>query len=98
MTRHVFESPEGKRWNGALHDKMAIRWRGPERAARLALTFASGRADDLAGRLVTVNDDISELLTRIHDIRADDLYTMRLVTSTTGHVPAVLLHALEESG
>ena len=96
MTDHVFESAEGLRWNSALKARMQGRWVGPDSAAKLATIFASGRADALAGRLVTVTDDLETLLGNADAIRDNDLHTLRVVKSMTGHVPAVLLTALEE--
>jgi NAD(P)-dependent dehydrogenase (short-subunit alcohol dehydrogenase family) len=50
----------------------------PDRAGQLAVTLASGRADNLSGRYVTVYDDVEEWIDRAAEIRRDDLYTLRL--------------------
>jgi NAD(P)-dependent dehydrogenase (short-subunit alcohol dehydrogenase family) len=97
MSRNVFESEAGQKWNGALEGQMEGRWIGPEAAASLALAIASGRADPLSGRIIGVADDLDDLLARADEITAGDLHTLRLVVSKNGHVPAVLLTALEES-
>jgi NAD(P)-dependent dehydrogenase (short-subunit alcohol dehydrogenase family) len=54
----------------------------PERAGDLAVTLASGRADALSGRYLTVYDDVEELIERAAEIRRDDLYTLRLREAT----------------
>jgi NAD(P)-dependent dehydrogenase (short-subunit alcohol dehydrogenase family) len=49
-----------------------------ERSADLVIRLASGQADVLTGRLITVADDVDQLLERTDVIRRDDLYTLRL--------------------
>ena len=44
----------------------------------LVVKLASGRADGLSGRFLSVSDDIDDLVRRADEIRGDDLYTMRL--------------------
>jgi len=50
----------------------------PERAAELILFLASGRADALSGRYLTVDDDVAAMIARAEEIRQQDLYTLRL--------------------
>ena len=50
----------------------------PEHAAQLVRFLASGRADALSGRFITVWDDVTELVKRADEIEQDDLYTLRL--------------------
>ena len=52
----------------------------PEPAARLVVALASGRADALSGRFISVRDDLDDLLRRAADIQRDDLHTLRLRT------------------
>jgi NAD(P)-dependent dehydrogenase (short-subunit alcohol dehydrogenase family) len=52
----------------------------PEVPARLCVALASGRADALSGRYVSVFDDLDDLITRADEIRQQDLYTLRLRT------------------
>jgi hypothetical protein len=54
----------------------------PEQAARLVLTLASGRANRLSGRHVTVRDSIDGLLANIDRIEREDLQTLRLRTAS----------------
>jgi NAD(P)-dependent dehydrogenase (short-subunit alcohol dehydrogenase family) len=50
----------------------------PERAGQLVVALASGRADALSGRYITVYDDTNAWIDRAAEIRRDDLYTLRL--------------------
>jgi NAD(P)-dependent dehydrogenase (short-subunit alcohol dehydrogenase family) len=75
-------TPEGRvhRW---IRDQFAAgRGADPEEAARLILALASGHADRLSGRHLSVTDNLDDLLPRIDRIERDDLYTLRL---RTGH-------------
>jgi NAD(P)-dependent dehydrogenase (short-subunit alcohol dehydrogenase family) len=58
----------------------------PDRAALLIVALASGRADRLSGRHLTVTDDLGALLGQIDRIERDDLHTLRLRTGTTVRV------------
>ena len=76
------QTPEGRvhRW---IRDQLAAgRGADPEKAARLILALASGRADRLSGRHLSVTDNLDALLRRIDQIERDDLHTLRL---RTGH-------------
>jgi hypothetical protein len=44
----------------------------------LLLYLASGRADALSGRFLSVYDDLDDLVRRAEEIQRDDLYKMRL--------------------
>jgi NAD(P)-dependent dehydrogenase (short-subunit alcohol dehydrogenase family) len=75
-------TPEGRvqRW---IRDQLAAgRGADPEEAARLIIALASGRADRLSGRHLSVTDSLDVLLPRIDQIERDDLHTLRL---RTGH-------------
>src|SRR5690348_11127612 len=78
------QTPEGlvHRW---IRDQFAAgRGTDPEEAARLILALASGHADRLSGRHLSVTDDLDDLLSRIDQIERDDLHTLRL---QAGHRP-----------
>jgi hypothetical protein len=49
----------------------------PEHRAQLVMFLASGRADVLSGRYLTVFDDIAPFVERNDEIVRDDLYTRR---------------------
>ncbi|MGH3075569.1 MAG: SDR family NAD(P)-dependent oxidoreductase [Gaiellales bacterium] len=54
-------------------------WTPPELAPRLVAALATGRYDALAGRyLHAEHDDLADLLSRIDDVRAQDLNAIRL--------------------
>jgi NAD(P)-dependent dehydrogenase (short-subunit alcohol dehydrogenase family) len=76
------QTPKGRvqRW---IRDQLAAgRGADPEEAARLILALASGHADRLSGRHLSVADNLDALLSRIDQIEHDDLHTLRL---RTGH-------------
>lgn len=50
----------------------------PELGAELVVALASGRADALSGRYITVHDDLDAQIARADQIERDDLYTLRL--------------------
>jgi hypothetical protein len=56
----------------------------PERSADLVLRLASGQADTLSGRYLTVHDDLDALIARAEEIQRDDLYTLRLRALAAG--------------
>jgi NAD(P)-dependent dehydrogenase (short-subunit alcohol dehydrogenase family) len=45
--------------------------------ADLVLFLASGQADPLSGRLLSVNEDLPEILRRAEDVERDELYVLR---------------------
>ena len=74
------QTPEG-RVHGWIADQFdAGRGADPEQAARLILALASGKADRLSGRHLSVGEDLEALLVRIDEIERDDLHTLRLRT------------------
>jgi NAD(P)-dependent dehydrogenase (short-subunit alcohol dehydrogenase family) len=71
-------TPEG-RVQGWIRDQLAAgRGADPEEAARLIVSLASGHADRLSGRHLSVADNLGALLSRIDQIERDDLHTLRL--------------------
>jgi NAD(P)-dependent dehydrogenase (short-subunit alcohol dehydrogenase family) len=50
----------------------------PERAARLVVFLASGRADGLSGRFLDVAEDVEERVRRAAEVNERDLYALRL--------------------
>jgi 5-hydroxydodecatetraenal polyketide synthase CpkA len=76
------QTPAG-RVQGWIRDQFAAgRGADPEQAARLIVALASGHADRLSGRHLSVTDNLDALLIRIDQIERDDLHTLRL---RTGH-------------
>ncbi len=76
MVADVIESEAGRRYVPEIAARQdAVE---PERAGALVVDIASGRLDPLAGRFLHVQDDVDDLLGRADEIRAGDLYTLRL--------------------
>lgn len=59
------------------------RFAAPERIGSLAAQLASGRYDALSGRYLGIGDDLDGLVRRIADIKAGELYTLRLKSLPT---------------
>jgi NAD(P)-dependent dehydrogenase (short-subunit alcohol dehydrogenase family) len=79
MAEYALNSQEGKKylpWFGKIFADAADV--GPERASALILFLASGQADALSGRYITVYDDVESLVGRAAEIERDDLLTLRL--------------------
>jgi NAD(P)-dependent dehydrogenase (short-subunit alcohol dehydrogenase family) len=72
------ESPFGRAMAWIRQQIEAGRAVPPERSADLVLRLASGHADALSGRYLTVDDDLDSLIERAAEIQRDDLYTLRL--------------------
>jgi NAD(P)-dependent dehydrogenase (short-subunit alcohol dehydrogenase family) len=72
------ESPFGRAMAWIRQQIEAGRAVPPERSADLVLRLASGQADALSGRYLTVDDDLDSLIERAAEIQRDDLYTLRL--------------------
>ena len=54
------------------------KWSPIENAGNLCVFLASGKADRLSGRYLTVRDNIPELIRRADEIVENDLYVLRL--------------------
>jgi NAD(P)-dependent dehydrogenase (short-subunit alcohol dehydrogenase family) len=70
-------SPEAsvQAWlRGQVEEGLAV---APERACELVARLASGEADALSGRYLTVHDDFEDLLTRADTIRRSDSHLLR---------------------
>jgi NAD(P)-dependent dehydrogenase (short-subunit alcohol dehydrogenase family) len=79
MTEYVIHSDEGQRWMPwAQSVEGSDDHVGPEQAAELVATLASGRADRLTGRYLRVSDDLDDLIHRAQHVRDHDLHSMRL--------------------
>ena len=85
LTEATAASPGDERWRGgkvrkALTEGIPFAEVPPERAARLVLILASGKADALSGCLIGIEDDVHEMVSRAEEIRQKELYTLRLRT------------------
>ena len=82
LTSTADETTSEGRFQKWIRDQLATgHGADPEQAARLVLTLASGRANRLSGRHVTVRDSIDVLLANINRIEREDLQTLRLRTA-----------------
>jgi len=94
MSEYSLTSEEGRRWipwfARIFTEKLDVPM---ERPVHLVLELASGRADALSGRLLTVFDDLDALLSRVAEIERDDLYSLR-VRKFDGGTPAALAAVL----
>ncbi|MDP6415672.1 MAG: SDR family oxidoreductase [Gammaproteobacteria bacterium] len=81
ITEYMATSPEGQKWKPEIREQLD---KGmdlpPERIAQLVLLLASGKANALSGRYFSVHDDMDDLLSRIDEIKRNDLLTLRLRT------------------
>ena len=79
MSHYLSYSAAGQQWTPQAASIFGTPAHVPvERAAGLVATLATGVADKLTGRFLTVWDDIDDLARRADDIVAEDLYAMRL--------------------
>jgi len=79
MSAYLAYSPQGLRWTPSARSRFGTEVHVPtSRAADLVVTLATGQADDLSGRFLTVWDDVDELLSRTEEVRRDDLHRVRL--------------------
>ncbi len=51
-----------------------------EYAVQLILRLASGEADQLSGRFISVRDDLNVLLQHVEEIGEQELYVLRIHT------------------
>src|SRR6185312_13256396 len=79
MTEYSLNSEEGQRWlpwfRRIFEEEMDV---PVERPAKLVLDLASGKADALSGRMISVFDDLDLLCSHAREIQQQDLYCLRL--------------------
>jgi NAD(P)-dependent dehydrogenase (short-subunit alcohol dehydrogenase family) len=91
MSEHSLTSEEGRRWIPWFGRIFAEKLDVPiERPVRLILDLASGRADALSGRYLTVFDDLDALLSRTAEIDREELYSLRVRKFEVNGMPAAL--------
>jgi NAD(P)-dependent dehydrogenase (short-subunit alcohol dehydrogenase family) len=79
MSEYSLHSPEGKKWLPWFQRIFDEDIQVPAaRAAQLVLTLASGRADALSGRFISVFDDVETLLEHAGEIEQQNLYSLKL--------------------
>jgi NAD(P)-dependent dehydrogenase (short-subunit alcohol dehydrogenase family) len=79
MSSHSLNSPEGQKWlpwfRRIFDEKIDV---PPERPAQLVLKLASGRADALSGRYLSIYDDLDSLQRNADTIEQNDLYSLKV--------------------
>lgn len=78
MSMYLLESEDAHQWMPNYPEHFAAHETPMVDLVSLMLLLASGRCDRLSGRLISVFDDVHELLERADEIERDDLYTLRL--------------------
>lgn len=98
MSEYSLESPEGQRWlpwyRRVFDEHIDVT---AERPASLVLELASGKADVLSGRFLSVFDDLELLLRRSAEIEEKDLYMLRLPRLAGAPGNAALASVLAEA-
>ena len=81
MAEHSLQSDDGQKWlpwfKRIFDEGLDV---PEERPARLVLELASGRADSLSGRFLSISDDLNSLLRNIVEIEERHLYSLRVQT------------------
>lgn len=79
MSDYSLNSPDGKKWlpwfKRIFDEGLAV---PAERPAALVLELASGRADSLSGRFLSIYDDLDVLLKCADDLEQKNLYTLKV--------------------
>jgi hypothetical protein len=81
MTAYLAESDQGKRWTPLAPFNFGTDAHVPtSRGADLVAALATGEADKLSGRFITVWDDLYDLVDHADQIVEEDLLRVRLRT------------------
>jgi hypothetical protein len=79
MTEYSLDSSEGQTWlpwfRQIFDQHIDV---PPERPARLVLELASGRADALSGRTLSIYDDLEVVLNNTTRIEEQNLYSLKI--------------------
>lgn len=91
MAEHSLRSHDGQKWlpwfKRIFDEGLDV---SAERPSRLVLELASGRADSLSGRFVSIWDDLDSLLRNVKQIEERNLYSLRVQTLDGGGVGSAL--------
>jgi NAD(P)-dependent dehydrogenase (short-subunit alcohol dehydrogenase family)/uncharacterized protein YndB with AHSA1/START domain len=97
MSEYSLNSPEGRRWLPWFHrifeEGLDI---SAERPAQKVVELASGRADRLSGRILSVSDDLDLLLTNEREIEENKLFSLRVRTLGGGSSALAAIRAAGE--
>jgi NAD(P)-dependent dehydrogenase (short-subunit alcohol dehydrogenase family) len=90
MSEYSLNSPEGKKWLPWFKRIFDEGFVVPaERPAALVLELASGRADSLSGRFLSIYDDLDELLKSAADLEQKNLYALKVERLAAPPSPAM---------
>jgi len=100
MSEYALNSPEGQEWlpwfRRIFDEGLDVPIESP---ARLVLELASGRADSLTGRFLSVSDDLDTLLRNVKQIEENQLFSLRVKTLNAGNTnPALAAIRAEAEG
>jgi NAD(P)-dependent dehydrogenase (short-subunit alcohol dehydrogenase family)/uncharacterized protein YndB with AHSA1/START domain len=99
MSEYSLFSPEGQRWLPWFRKIFEEGLDVPvERPARLVLDLASGKADPLSGRFLSVQDDLDVLLESSSEIEKESLYALRMRQLGSGSVNPALARIRAAAG
>lgn len=91
MAEHSLRSHDGQRWlpwfKRIFDQGLDV---SVERPSRLVLELASGRADSLSGRFLSIWDDLDSLLRNVREIEERHLYSLRVRTLDGGGAGSAL--------
>lgn len=91
MAEHSLRSHDGQKWlpwfKRIFDQGLDV---SAERPSRLVLELASGRADSLSGRFLSISDDLDSLLRNFKQIEERNLYSLRVQTLDGGGVGSAL--------
>lgn len=98
MTEYSLNSPQGKKWLPWFQRLFDEGIDVPaSRAAQLVLTLASGRADALSGRFISVFDNVEMLIAHAAEIEQQNLYSLKMDKVAGGGGNAALAAVLAEA-
>ena len=79
MSEYSLYSPEGQKWlpwfRRIFDEQIDV---PASRPAQLVLELASGRADKLSGRFLSIHDDLEEVLKKSAQVEEQNLYTLKI--------------------
>jgi NAD(P)-dependent dehydrogenase (short-subunit alcohol dehydrogenase family) len=91
MAEHSLRSSDGQKWLPWFKRIFDQGLDVPaERPSRLVLELASGRADSLSGRFLSIWDDLDSLLRNVKQIEERNLYSLRIQTLDGGGIGSAL--------
>jgi NAD(P)-dependent dehydrogenase (short-subunit alcohol dehydrogenase family) len=91
MAEHSLYSQQGQKWlpwfQRIFDEGLDL---PADRPSQLVLDLASGRADGLSGRFLSVMDDLDSLLRSVKEIEEQNLYSLRMRTLKAGDASLAL--------